>query len=105
VKASLPPAPGLRAGVFARLLVPGQGGEPRVTVPASAVFVRGGLTGVFLAEGGRARLRWVAPGAREGDLVEVRAGVEAGERVVLDPSGLVDGAPIREQPAPGGEAR
>jgi hypothetical protein len=36
----------------------------------------------------------VAPGARAGDLVEIRAGVEAGERVVLDPAGLVDGAPV-----------
>ena len=42
---------------------------------------------------GKARLRWVAAGARDGDRVEIRAGVEAGERVVLDPAGLADGAP------------
>ena len=99
VKASLPATAGLRAGLFARLLVAGQTGEPQVTVPVSALFSRGGLSGVLVVTEGRARLRWVAPGARAGDLVEIRAGVEAGERVVLDPAGLVDGSPVNEQRA------
>jgi hypothetical protein len=46
---------------------------------------------------GRARLRWVAAGARDGDSVETRAGVEPGERVVLEPAGLVDGARVEEE--------
>ncbi len=45
---------------------------------------------------GKARLRWVAAGARDGDTVEIRAGVEPGERVALDPAGLVDGAAVGE---------
>jgi RND family efflux transporter MFP subunit len=97
LKADLPPAPGLRAGLFARLLVPGVAGESRLTVPAIALFERGGLTGLFVVGGGPARLRWVAAGARDGDTVEIRAGVEAGERVVLDPTGLTDGAAVNEQ--------
>ena len=96
LKADLPGTPGLRAGLFARLLVPGQAADPRLTVPASALFERGGLTGLFVVSDGKARLRWVAVGAREGDSVEVRAGVEPGERVVLSPEGLVDGSPVRE---------
>jgi hypothetical protein len=60
------------------------------------VFPRGGLNGLFVAEDGVARLRWVALGERAGDAVEIRAGIEAGERVILDPAGLVEGAPIRE---------
>ena len=95
LKADLPSAPGLRAGLFARLLVPGGAGEPTLIVPAAAVFERGGLTGVFVAADGKARLRWVAPGARAGDRLELRAGVEAGERVVLDPGDLADDAPVR----------
>ena len=71
--------------------IPGLTADPRITVPAAALFERGGLTGLFVVSEGRARLRWVAAGAREGDPVEVRAGVEPGERVVLDPAGLVDG--------------
>jgi RND family efflux transporter MFP subunit len=96
VKADLPAAPGLRAGLFARLLVPGVAADPRLTVPAEALFERGGLTGVYVVSDGRARLRWVAAGARDGHTAEIRAGVEAGERVVLAPSGLADGAPVKE---------
>jgi multidrug efflux pump subunit AcrA (membrane-fusion protein) len=99
LKADLPPAPGLRAGLFARVLVPGGAAEPRLTVPATALFERGGLTGLFVVHDGPARLRWVAAGAREGGSVEIRAGIEAGERVVLDPAGLANGAIVHEQRA------
>ena len=97
LKADLPSAPGLSAGLFARLLVPDVASEPRLIVPAAALFERGGLTGLFVVHDGPARLRWVAPGARGGHIVEIRAGVEAGERVVLDPAGLTDGAAVNEQ--------
>ena len=75
---------------------PGVAADPRLTVPAAAVFERGGLTGLFVVGDGKARLRWVAAGARDGDTVEIRAGVEPGERVVLDPARLTDGAPVKE---------
>jgi len=97
VKADLPGAAGLRAGLFARLLVRGVAADPRILVPVAAVFERGGLTGVFVVREGRASLRWVAPGARDGDTVEIRAGLEPGERVVLAPADLADGAPVREK--------
>lgn len=96
VKADLPARTGLRAGLFGRLVVPGTTSEARLLVPASALVERGGLTGLFVLNEGKARLRWVARGATEADRVEIRAGVEPGERVVLDPAGLVDGAPVQE---------
>jgi RND family efflux transporter MFP subunit len=96
LQADLPAAPGLRAGLFARLLVPGVVSESRLTVPATALFERGGLTGLFVVDEGHARLRWVAAGARDGEQVEIRAGVEAGERVVLDPAGVEDGLAVHE---------
>ena len=99
LKADLPPAPGLRAGLFARLFVHGAAGEPRLLVPATALFERGGLTGLFVVREGQARLRWVAAGARDGAAVEIEAGVEAGERVVQDPTGLADGIAVGERPA------
>jgi membrane fusion protein, multidrug efflux system len=99
LKAELPAASGLRAGLFARLIVPGVAQDPRIHVPASSLFERGGLTGVFVASDGRARLRWVAAGAVEGGSVEIRAGVEPGERVVVEPAGLVDGMRVNEQRA------
>ena len=101
LKADLPQAPGLRAGLFARLLVPGLAADPRLTIPADALFERGGLTGVFVVSDGKARLRWIAAGARDGDTVEIRAGLEAGERVVRKPGDLVDGNPVRVASAGG----
>jgi RND family efflux transporter MFP subunit len=97
VKADLPAASGLRTGLFARLLVPGLASTLRLLVPAASFVERGGLTGLFVVSEGRARLRWVAVGARDGGSVEVRAGIEAGERVVLDPAHLADGAFVSEQ--------
>jgi membrane fusion protein, multidrug efflux system len=96
VKADLVAANGLRAGLFARLLLDAPKATPRISVPAAAVFERGGLTGLFVVSEGQAHLRWVAPGARSGDTVEIRAGVEEGEQVVLDPTNLTDGAAVKE---------
>jgi RND family efflux transporter MFP subunit len=97
VKADLPSAPGLRSGLFARLLLPSSSETARLSVPSSALFERGGLTGVFVARDGRAWLRWVAAGAAADGVTEIRAGIQAGERVVADPGGLVDGASIVEK--------
>jgi multidrug efflux pump subunit AcrA (membrane-fusion protein) len=97
IKADLGEAPGVRSGSFARLSLPTGPGERRLMIPAGAAFERGGLTGVFVVDEGVARLRWIAAGARAGEQMEVRAGLEAGEQVVLEPSGLQDGTPIEEQ--------
>jgi RND family efflux transporter MFP subunit len=95
LRAALPPATAVRSGVFGRLTLPGPAGADGVpSVPARAVFARGGLTGVFVADGSTARLRWIAAGVEERGQREVRAGLVAGERVVLEPAGLEDGAAI-----------
>lgn len=97
LRADLPQAGGLRSGLFARLVLPAAAGDERLAVPSSAVFARGGLSGVYVVADGRARLRWIAVGATTGGQTEVRAGLASGERVVLDPSGLEDGTPAVEQ--------
>ncbi len=96
VRADLPRTAGLRSGLFARVLLRTAGGDARLTVPGSALFDRGGLTGVFVISEGRARLRWVAAGASQGGDTEVRAGLLAGERVALSPHDLTDGAAVEE---------
>jgi HlyD family secretion protein len=58
--------------------------------PASALFRRGGEWQVFAAADGRARLRPVEIGHRGPDEVEIRAGLEAGERLVLHPTDRVE---------------
>jgi RND family efflux transporter MFP subunit len=96
VRADLPTASGLHSGLFARLVVPSPVGVPRILVPSGAVFQRGGLNGLFVVAGGTARLRWVAVGPTAGSSTEIRAGVEAGERVAVEPAGLVDGQSVTE---------
>jgi RND family efflux transporter MFP subunit len=97
VKADLPRSPGLRSGLFARLVLPAAAGDGSpLAVPASAVFARGGLAGVFVVKDGTARLRWVAVGRTSAGLTEIRAGLDAGERIATDPAGLQDGMPAAE---------
>jgi hypothetical protein len=68
-----------------------------VTVPAGALVRRGQLTMVFVVEAGdRAHLRMVDVAPAPGGLLEVRAGIAAGDRVVVDPPApLEDGMPVR----------
>jgi RND family efflux transporter MFP subunit len=54
-------------------------------VPRAAIVRRAELTGVYVFDGqGRALLRQVRLGRRDGERVEVLAGLSAGERVVAD---------------------
>lgn len=78
---------GAAPGMFARawLGVPGTA-ETRLYVPATTVVRRAELTGVYvLGKDGKAMLRQVRLGRINGEMLEVLAGVSAGERVVLDP--------------------
>jgi RND family efflux transporter MFP subunit len=97
VRADLGSAAGLRSGLFARLVLPSAAAPARLTIPSRAVMERGGLSGVFVVAEGKARLRWIAVGDLSGDQTEVRAGLEAGERVASDPAGLSDGTPVTEE--------
>ncbi|HET7451487.1 MAG TPA: efflux RND transporter periplasmic adaptor subunit, partial [Thermoanaerobaculia bacterium] len=94
VRADLPKNERLRSGLFAAIEVPDPEAPPRRRVPASALVERGGLTGVFVVASGRAALRWIDAGPREGTDVVVRAGLVPGEMVVLAPERLTDGAPV-----------
>jgi RND family efflux transporter MFP subunit len=97
VRADLGSAASLRSGTFARLVLPAATAQPRLTIPSGATIERGGLSGVFVVADGRAHLRWIAVGGSSDGQTEVRAGLEAGERVARDPVGLRDGSPVREE--------
>ncbi len=98
VKSDLPKGSGARVGSFARLRLPRGDEEPVPFVPRAAIVERGALTGAFVVEEGRARLRWISLGEEAGDHVLVRSGLSAGEEVVLDPGPLADGAPVERRP-------
>jgi membrane fusion protein, multidrug efflux system len=80
----------LRSGTFARIAVPGAAAAKTLRVPQSAIVQRGDLTGVFIADNGRAHLRWLSVGDQLGTDVLVRAGLAAGEAVIDNPGTLQD---------------
>jgi HlyD family secretion protein len=76
--------------------------EPQVLkVPVGAVFPQAAPASgpaVFVADGGRARLRAVEVAARNGSEAWLKAGLKAGEAVlVYPPAGVADGARISER--------
>ena len=98
VKLDLPNLPGLRAGMFGRLDVR-TGEESMVLVPARAVVRHGQLETVFVAEERRARLRLIRAGRGRDAEIEVLAGLEGDEAVVVAPlSGLSDGQLLEVHP-------
>ncbi len=84
----------LTAGTFVRLEVPVEA-ESSVWVPSDAIVRRGQLTGVFVVADSVLRLRWIRPGRRTGNAVEVLAGLPTSSSVVRSPApGLLDGASV-----------
>jgi RND family efflux transporter MFP subunit len=95
VEIELPPNTGLLSGEYgdAQLVV---GQSSKLTVPTSALQDRMGLKGAFVViSEATAQYRNVRTGGVQHDRVEVLAGLEQGEQVIVDPPGqLVDGAHI-----------
>lgn len=91
----------LEPGAFARVRLGGGKSAPAariagtLSVPASALVIRGGLTGVFVSDSGVARLRWLRIGRERPEGVEVLAGLSAEDDVVAAPAGLEDGRALR----------
>lgn len=70
--------------------------QPRTAVAKAAVTTRNGKAVVFVIKDGKAFETPVALGGHLGDMEEVRAGVKAGDRVVVDPgASLKSGAKIK----------
>lgn len=87
----------LKPGQFAtvRILLPES--TPAVLVPVRAVRTESGTSRVYVIKDGRAESRLVQLGQTEGDLVEIRSGVVAGELVATtNVDVLSDGIPVRQ---------
>jgi RND family efflux transporter MFP subunit len=94
VKLDLPQRAGLMSGQFARLVVP-LGENSSVCVPASAVILRGQLEILFVVTNQRAQLHLVKTGKKIDEQVEILAGIEPGESVVVGGAALLtDGQPV-----------
>lgn len=90
----LPSDPALVPGMFGRADFV-FGARKALLVPRAAIVHRGGLDGVFVLDGNAARFRWLRTGKEIDDLVEVNAGLTAGETILLGATGtLRDGASV-----------
>lgn len=78
------------------------GEAKRLLVPASTLVQRGELVAVYVIGEHGVTLRQVRTGSREGDQVEVLAGLDDGERVATDPQAAM--AYLDKQHAAGGTA-
>src|SRR5690606_36387109 len=93
---SVPVAPGTTAKVAFQI----RGDDKTVRIPEKAIVRRGELIGVYVLKDGMLTLRQLRPGAREGDSVEVLAGLRAGDVVALDPEAALQA--LIEQRTAGG---
>ncbi len=85
----------LKPGLFvtARVELPKK--EPTVLVPAAAVVTDSGVSRAFVLGNGRVQERILSVGDRYDDALEIKAGVSAGERVVVRPDRrLTDGLEV-----------
>jgi RND family efflux transporter MFP subunit len=82
VKVLLPPAPGLYAGMFGRLLIPA-GREEVVLIPGEALVRVGQLETVLIRGEAGWQRAYVTTGQRREGMVEVLSGLEGGETLAL----------------------
>lgn len=93
-KATVPADTPVRSGQFARVRLPGRPIDA-ILVPEDAVSLFGQIERVFTVEDGRADLRLVKSGAAHGDRREILSGLNAGDRIIVNPpAGLTDGQPV-----------
>jgi RND family efflux transporter MFP subunit len=100
VKVGLPSTVTARTGSFGRVVFRG---APRraLLVPAQAIQRHGQVSSVYVVQDGVARLRLIRVGASSPQGVEVVAGLDAREAIVVSPPArLVDGAPVTVGTAP-----
>lgn len=78
----------VRPGMFARAALPVSlsNASPQIIVPAKAVIKRSELTAVYVVNSkGQPQLRQVRLGRKQGNNIEVLAGLQAGEKIALNP--------------------
>lgn len=94
VKIDLENNPALRTGQFARIVLPV---DPAATllIPKSAVVPFGQMDKVFVLQDGKAQLRLVRTGSQTDKQVEILAGLNPGDQVIVDNNTLlVNGQPV-----------
>lgn len=98
VKLDLPAGNTLRPGQFVRIAVPVREYQALI-IPAAALVQRGQLQMVFVNENNIAKLRLIRTGRERSEGIEVLAGLDGGETLVIEgASKLMDGQPLTVTP-------
>ncbi|NCN43231.1 MAG: efflux RND transporter periplasmic adaptor subunit [Piscirickettsiaceae bacterium CG_4_9_14_3_um_filter_43_564] len=83
VKLSLPSVVNVNSGTFARVGFK-RGERQTMMVPKSAIVNRSGIEGVFVVKDGTAYFHMVRLGESIGNRIEIKAGVNLGDQIVID---------------------
>ena len=95
----------LRPGMFASVFLEIERREDALTIPKAALSLESLGDTVYTVNDDVAARRPITLGYEEADVVEVRSGLDEGDRViVVGQDGLSDGTPIRILAGPGAEA-
>ena len=96
------PAPGTTARVVFDADASAAGfSSATLRIPASAVAQRGELSGAYVREGNRLLLRQLRLGARDGAMVEVISGLNAGDKIASDPVAALQAVTAQRKAAGG----
>jgi RND family efflux transporter MFP subunit len=86
----------LRPGAFVKAEIVTDQTSTAVTVPNAAIVTFAGIDKVLIIENGKAVEKTVTTGRRGPDWIEIKAGVNVGENVIVDPGNLQSGQPVVE---------
>ncbi len=84
----------LRPGSFAHAEIVTNDAKMVVTVPTKAIVTFAGIEKVIVVQNGKAVEKPVTTGRRNGEWTEIVAGVNVGDRVLVDPGNLQSGQPV-----------
>ena len=84
----------LRPGSFARAEIVTNDAKMAVTVPNNAIVTFAGIEKVILVQNGKALERPITTGRRGAEFTEIVAGVNVGEKVIVDPGNLQSGQAV-----------
>ena len=86
----------LRPGAFVKAEIVTDQTSTAVTVPSTAIVTFAGIEKVMLVENGKATEKAVTTGRRGPDWIEIKAGVNVGQSVIVDPGNLQSGQAVVE---------
>ncbi len=95
VEAEVPnPNAVLKPGAFTRADIVTEGSQPVIRIPAASLVTFAGVEKVLVVRQGKIVEVRVQTGRREGDRIEIVAGLKPGESVVLEPGNLAPGQAV-----------